>query len=61
MSPRTGRPKKPDARRIVINLRLTEKAASDLKECAEYYDTSRTTIVERGIELVKAEKEKTER
>lgn len=55
MSPRTGRPLKENPRKVNLNIRLTEKEARDIQECAEKLNLSRTDTIMRGIELVKAE------
>lgn len=53
MSPRTGRPPKEGKTKSVrIEIRLTNKKAEQLKECAERLNTSRSDIIERGIDMV---------
>ena len=59
MTPRMGRPIKPDARREQITLRLRKETMEKLQECADRNGITRTEVVERGIEMVdKATKEK---
>lgn len=58
MSPRTGRPPKPNPRKINLNLRLTEQEAQDIKECADKLELSRTDTIMKGIQLVKSELKK---
>ena len=55
MSPRTGRPPKENPRKINLNIRLTEREAKDIQECADNLGISRTDTIMRGIELVKSE------
>lgn len=55
MSPRTDRPPKENPRKVNLNIRLTENEARDIQECAEKLNLSRTDIIMRGIQLVKAE------
>ncbi len=58
MSPRTGRPPSENPKNLRINLRISQKTADLLEECAEKMHTSRVQVVERGLELVKAELDK---
>lgn len=58
MSPRTGRPPSENPKNLRINLRISQKTADLLEECAEKMHTSRVQVIERGLELVKAELEK---
>jgi uncharacterized protein (DUF1778 family) len=58
MSPRTGRPPSDNPKNLRINLRISQKTADLLEECAEKMHTSRVQVVERGLELVKAELDK---
>lgn len=56
MSPRTGRPPINDEKKSVrIEIRITEKKAEQLKECAMRLGVSRAEVIERGIDLVDAE------
>lgn len=53
MSPRTGRPpKKGKTKSVSLQLRITEHTAETLQKCAERLSTSRTEVIEKGIELV---------
>lgn len=54
MSPRTGRPPKENPRKINLNIRLTEQEAKDIQECADILGISRTNVIVKGIEMVKA-------
>lgn len=54
MSPKTGRPPKENPRKVSLNIRLTEKEAKDIQECAAELKISRTDAIMKGIELVKA-------
>ena len=58
MSPRTGRPPSDNPKNLRINLRISQKTADLLEECAEKMHTSRVQVVERGLELIKAELDK---
>ena len=58
MSPRTGRPPSENPKNLRIKLRISQKTADLLEECAEKMHTSRVQVVERGLELVKAELDK---
>lgn len=53
MSPRTGRPKKEDSKKIRFGFRLNEETAKDLDYCAEKLNKTKTEVVEEGINLVK--------
>lgn len=55
LSPRTGRPKLENSKNTRMSLRLRPSEAELLKECAERLGESRTTVIVRGIKLVKAE------
>ncbi len=57
MSPRTGRPTN-NPRNISLNLRISQKEADMLQECAERLNTARINVIVKGIEMVKAELEK---
>lgn len=54
MSPRTGRPKLENAKKIRMSLKLRPEEASLLQECAERMNETRTTVIIQGIKLVKA-------
>lgn len=53
MSPKTGRPPKENPRKVSLNIRLTEKEAKDIQDCADKLNVSRTDAIMKGIELVK--------
>lgn len=51
MSPRTGRPPKGEtSKNISLQLRITEKTAKELKECADILNISRTEVIEKSVE-----------
>lgn len=59
MSPRTGRPPKAGTTKNVrLEIRLTEEKAEQLKKCAERLNTSRSDVIERGIDMVDRETQK---
>ena len=53
MSPRTGRPPTENPKNVKMNIRITEKTAKDLQECADKLNISRIGVIEKGIQLVK--------
>ncbi len=50
MALKTGRPKKENPKNVEIGLRLTRETAEKLQKCADILKTSRTDIIEQGIE-----------
>ena len=58
MSPRTGRPPKDNPRDINLNIRVTKEEAQLIQDCANALDTTRTEVIIKGVQLVKAELEK---
>ena len=58
MSPRTGRPPVDNPKSVKMNIRISEETAKDLQECAEALKISRVNVIEKGIQLVKANLEK---
>lgn len=58
MSPKMGRPKKDVTKSVEIGLRLTKETADKLQRCADEMETTRTAVIERGIDLVEAELKK---
>lgn len=51
MSPRTGRPLKGvQPKTKSLQLRIMEKTAKELAECAEVLGVSRTEVIERSVE-----------
>lgn len=57
MSPRTGRPPKENPRNINLNIRVTKDEAELIQECADELNTTRTDIIIKGVNMVKAELE----
>jgi predicted transcriptional regulator len=53
-----GRPKKDVTKSVEIGLRLTKETADKLQRCADEMETTRTAVIERGIDLVEAELKK---
>ena len=58
MSPRTGRPPIENPKSVKMNIRISEETAKNLQKCAETLKISRVNVIEKGIQLVKAEIEK---
>lgn len=59
MSPRTGRPIKGESKRDrSLQLRMSEQELKLLDECSTRLQASRTDVVNKGIQLVKAELDK---
>lgn len=54
MSPRTGRPTK-EPKKIRLEIRLTQSQSDLLQNCANELNTTRTDVINKGIELVKKE------
>lgn len=52
MAPKTGRPKKENPKNVEIGLRLTKETADKLQKCADVLQTSRTDIIEQGIDRI---------
>ncbi len=52
MSPRTGRPTS-NKKTERLEIRLTPDEAQDLKYCAEKLETSKTAVINQGVQLVK--------
>lgn len=57
MSPRTGRPTS-NKKTERLEIRLTPEEAHDLQECADRLEISRTEVINKGVQLVKAELDK---
>ena len=53
MSPRTGRPKKDNAKRKRLEIRLTDEQDALLEECSEELKATKTDVIIKGIEMVK--------
>ena len=59
MSPRTGRPVKGTSKRDKsLQLRMSEQELELLYECSKRLNATRTDVVNKGIQLVKAELDK---
>ena len=58
MSPRTGRPLLENPKSVKMNIRRSEETAKDLQECARALQISRVNVIEKGIQLVKADLDK---
>lgn len=52
MAQKLGRPLKDNTKNVNIGFRLSQETANKLRECSELMNTSRTAIIEKGIELV---------
>lgn len=57
MSPRTGRPTA-NKKSKRLEIRLTPDEAHDLEECAERLQISKTEVLNKGVQLVKADLDK---
>ncbi len=57
MSPRTGRPTS-NKKTERLEIRLTPEEAHDLQECADRLAISKTEVINKGVQLVKAELDK---
>ena len=56
MSPRTGRPRKNEqVKNVALQIKITAETAEVLQDCAVEMQKTRTEVIEKGIELVKAE------
>ena len=60
MSPKLGQKIKDNPKNVRLDLRLTEKEAEDLQYCADKLKTSRTDVINRGVQKVKEEIDKKE-
>lgn len=58
MCPRTGRPPKENPRNVNLNLRVTRGEAELIQECADRLETTRTEVIIKGVNMVKAELDK---
>lgn len=52
------RPKSDKSKRLRFEIRMTEETAKKLEYCAEKLKTSKTEVIQKGIDLVKSELEK---
>lgn len=57
MSPRIGRPTS-NKKTERLEIRLTPEEAQDLQECADRLNVSKTEVINKGVQLVKAELDK---
>lgn len=55
MSPR---PKSDKSKHFRFEIRMTDETAAKLEYCAQKMQTSKTEVIERGIDLVKSELDK---
>lgn len=55
MSPKMGQKIKDNPKNVRLDLRLTKQEADDLQYCAEKLNTSRTDVINRGVQKVKKE------
>lgn len=58
MSPTKGRPRIENPKNVRLEIRLTHDQAEVLAECAKQLNISRTDVINKGVQLVKAELEK---
>ncbi len=58
MSPSKGRPPIDNPKNVRLEIRLTAKQAELLAECAEKLHVTRTDVINKGVEMVKAELDK---
>lgn len=57
MSP-AGRPKSSNPKNVRLEIRLSQNENKLLEECAQRLNVTKTEVINKGIELVKAELEK---
>lgn len=55
MSPKMGQKIKENPKNVSLNLRLTKQEADDLQYCADKLETSRTDVINRGVQKIKKE------
>lgn len=58
MSPSKGRPPIENPKSVRFEIRMTQEQAETLSECAERLQVTRTDVVNKGVEMVKAELDK---
>lgn len=58
MSPKMGQKIKDNPKNVRLDLRLTKQEAEDLQYCAEKLETSRTDVINRGVQKIKEEIDK---
>lgn len=55
MSPKMGQKIKENPKTVRLDLRLTKSEAEDLQYCADKLNTSRTDVINRGVQMIKKE------
>ena len=58
MSPKMGQKIKDNPKNVRLDLRLTKEEAEDLQYCADKLNTSRTNVINKGVQKVKEEIDK---
>lgn len=58
MSPTKGRPPVENPKNIRLEIRLTQEQSELLTECAERLNTTKTEVINKGVQLVQAELDK---
>ena len=58
MSPKTGQKITDNPKNVRLEIRLTKGQNDLLNECAEKLNTTKTEVINKGIELVKKELDK---
>lgn len=58
MSVTRGRPPIENPKNVRLEIRLTAQQAERLSECAKKLNISRTDVINKGVEMVKAELDK---
>lgn len=58
MSPKMGQKIKDNPKNVRLDLRLTKQEAKDLQYCADRLETSRTDVINRGVQKIKEEIDK---
>lgn len=58
MSPSKGRPPIDNPKNVRLEIRLTKAQSDVLSECADRLQITRTEVINKGVEMVKAELDK---
>lgn len=58
MPPSKGRPPIDNPKSVRFEIRMTKEQAETLSECAERLQVTRTDVINKGVEMVKAELDK---
>lgn len=58
MSPKQGRPPIENPKKVRLEIRMTQAQADLLSECATRLNATKTEIINKGVEMVKAELDK---